>query len=173
MAIFNSGEICVDIKIGKVLGDLSDRGIAGIEYNISFYFPEYRYNNLKVVDDEPDIFYNAFTDALVKNSYGVHNTNDNQFSFGIYPSLNPDVYAWHTLPTETKVFQGDPENIFKIVFCFNPKNIYPVGNGIALVMTVSRKSIQDFLKYWMGEIKIAPRTSEFKGEYLLRWMPNE
>jgi hypothetical protein len=172
MAKLYSGEIVVSFYVKRILGDRSDRSIAEAEYLISFQLPGCKIENVLINDDQPDSFYNAFSDALNRSWSTVHDTMDEQFSLGVYPAGNQEVLAWHTLPCEPEEFSGDPENVFKVVICLNPENKSPLGSGIAAVLSVSRNSIEQFLKDWLAEIRKAPRSDDFQGEYLMRWMPD-
>jgi hypothetical protein len=172
MAKLKAGEIFVDVAVNRILGDRSGRSIAEAEYIISFQLSECKMVNVLITDHAPDTFYNVFSNALNRSWETVHNTIDEQLSIGVYPSKSEEVLAWHTLPCEPEDFAGYSENVFKVIFCLNSNNKSPLGGGVALVLPVSRNSIEEFLKNWLDEFEKAPRTDDFSGEYLLRWIPN-
>lgn len=172
MALLKAGPLGVDIRISRVLGDRTARSISGAEYLVNFSSPLGKMTPVVVEDSEPDHFYTAFEDALLSRGPTVHSTIDEQLCFGVYPVEPPEwVLARHTLPCEPADFAGIPEDVFKVVISLNISSKGPLGSGIALVLPLHGQDIKKFLVDWLREIESAPKSADFQGAHLLRWMP--
>ena len=180
MPSLSSGPYKFDLRINKVLGDIGDRSIAGVEYSIHYEIDKRKMMNsastcvnldLTVKDEAPDDFYRAIEDALINAKTTVHNTIDGLFSIGIYPTINlTEDICWHTLPCEPIHFVGDPENVFKIILCINAYN-GRTGSGISLVLPCYRHDIELFTKEYIDAIFKASKVDGYLEKHFFRWFP--
>lgn len=150
MAELISGPYRLLLRVAEVLGDVGDRSLAGLSYQVQLGFraapdlcrcgfadcdpTQIRQDGTRVIDEAPDGFHNVFRYALDDGESGMHGAN--QFTIRIITakyssagslrqrirrSISPRHDADLFNVFEPLHFKGDPENVFNVVVSVNPR----------------------------------------------------